>query len=67
MEISIKKDGKEVGSITFDMNELGHELCMGIRHGLYGVNADENADISDALYAISESIDTLAKTAAGFF
>lgn len=59
------------GYIDIDMNEFGHELCMGIRHGLYGSNCDKNSnlldsmdDIAIALNNISNSIDKLSDTLA---
>lgn len=40
-------EDKEIFSDSF-----GHELCMGIRHGLFGVNASEN----ESLYALKVSL-----------
>lgn len=28
-----------------DINELGHEICFGIRHGLFGIKASEHENI----------------------
>ena len=41
---------------------FGHELCLGIRQGLYGCNAHDNAShISDGLFEIAEAINNLAE------
>jgi hypothetical protein len=38
-----------VSSIRWDPDEFSHELCMGIRHGLFGAGADCHADIRSAV------------------
>ena len=38
-----------VGSVDIDMHELGHEICMGIRMGLFGVDASNNEHIGEWL------------------
>ena len=50
------------GEIEIDMNDLGHEICMGIRHGLFGASAEQNEDVSIALdtFNISDSIEKVA-------
>jgi hypothetical protein len=36
--------------------DLGHEICMGIRHGLFGREADDKISINNTLEDISQGI-----------
>ncbi len=38
-------------------DDLGHEICMGIRMGLYGVHAGDGTSIANAL---TDAADTIA-------
>lgn len=51
----------EKGYIDFDMNEFGHELCMGIRHGLFGASASHSESINNGFMEIADSINNLAE------
>ena len=42
--------------------ELDHRICLGVRYGLYGANADNNENgVTDALFSIGDSLDKVAK------
>lgn len=61
-------EGKEQSLfIEVDMKAFGHELCMGIRHGLFGSHAQQDVNIdyplmhgAEGLHRIAEAIDNLA-------
>jgi hypothetical protein len=57
MKIYIKKFQDGSKEIEVDgMDEIGHQICMGIRKGLFGVNAGDYEDISNALTNAAELI-----------
>lgn len=52
---------EDMYQIHIPTNELAHEICMGIRHGLFGADSEKNEsinnnDIADALYAIADAL-----------
>lgn len=41
---------------------FGHELCLGIRAGLYGSNASDNSnDIANGLFEIAGALNNVAE------
>ena len=47
--------------VKLDFSEdLGHEICLGIRKGLYGSGAEDSADIRDVMYGIVEKLESMA-------
>ena len=45
----IKKVDDEIVVKIEEFEELGHEICMGIRHGLFGAMADKDASIDNTI------------------
>lgn len=45
--------------IKDNYDRLGHEICLAIRHGLFGASADVNESINEGLYRLAESIEEL--------
>lgn len=49
------------------IDSFGHEICMGIRHGLFGANAQGNEDIgsldnlASAISELSDGFEEIAK------
>ncbi len=67
MHIEIKKVDVNSYKGIIDMNAFGHELCMGIRHGLYGSHASTDVNIdyplmhgAEGLHEIANAINNLA-------
>ena len=48
---------KTVAARTKFDDSLGHEICMGIRHGIFGGNAADDATIERNLDKIADAID----------
>lgn len=42
-------------------DQLGHEICMGIRHGLYGCNAAQDESLWQQLPNLKTSLDNIAE------
>lgn len=63
MKIIIKNQhGVETGSIHIDMNEFGHEICMGIRHGLYGASCNSETNIDHPLMEQANNLKDIANS-----
>ncbi|MBY0313766.1 MAG: hypothetical protein K2W85_17000 [Phycisphaerales bacterium] len=45
---------KSTKALTDD--SLGHEICMGIRHGLFGANASSSHTIAEVADSVAEAI-----------
>ena len=43
------------------IEQLGHEICLGIRKALFGANCSDQEDIGNGLFAIAEAIEELAE------
>lgn len=48
-----------------DYDRIGHEICMGIRHGLFG-NGDASNNIAHVFGDLEHSVDRIAEAAEGF-
>lgn len=44
---------------VFSCDSLSHEICMGIRKGLFGSGATDTSSISQPLYGITEALEDL--------
>ena len=42
--------------ITVDTNELSNAICMGIRKGLFGISASDNASIDNTVIAFADML-----------
>ena len=38
------------------MDDLGHQICMGIRHGLFGASTIQEANIGNEIAGIADAI-----------
>ena len=59
--------GLECGEVevSIDLDELGHEICMGIRHGLCGADASPHEDpfngVADAIRSLESEFSAIAE------
>lgn len=57
MIIITVKNNKNIKTHSFEIEGLDHEICMGIRKGLFGANAVNDDSIDNSISEIANSID----------